>query len=256
MPKKLTQEEFINRAKEKHGDKYDYSKVNYINSSTKICIICPIHGEFWQAPLDHLKYKGCKLCSYDGIKSEYFGFGVYDTHDAFLDSYNRKSFTTWRSMIERCYNEKLRRKWANYLDVTVCDEWKIFSGFKKWFDEHYVEGWCLDKDILIKGNKIYSPSTCCFVPQEINNLTVRQPKKKRNNIIGVFKVKNKEQYIAHLSEYGKNVHLGVFDNEIDAFNAYKKEKERYIKEVANKWKDKIEQHVYDALCDYQVEITD
>ena len=59
----LTIEEFIEKARKVHGDKYDYSKVNYINSQTKICIICPIHGEFWQTPYSHLYGRGCKKCS-------------------------------------------------------------------------------------------------------------------------------------------------------------------------------------------------
>ena len=66
--KKLTTEEFIKRAREVHGDKYDYSKVEYINSNTKVCIICPEHGEFWQTPGSHLSGKGCEKCvrpSYD-----------------------------------------------------------------------------------------------------------------------------------------------------------------------------------------------
>lgn len=61
--KKLTTEEFIERAKKIHGDKYDYSKVVYINNHTKVCIICPIHGEFWQTPKNHLKSVGCYKCS-------------------------------------------------------------------------------------------------------------------------------------------------------------------------------------------------
>ena len=60
---KYTTEEFINKAKSIHGDKYDYSKVNYINNSTKICIICPIHGEFWKQPNHHLNGYGCNKCS-------------------------------------------------------------------------------------------------------------------------------------------------------------------------------------------------
>lgn len=60
-------EEFIEKARKVHGDKYDYSKVNYINNSTKICIICPEHGEFWQTPADHLTGKECKLCGYKKI---------------------------------------------------------------------------------------------------------------------------------------------------------------------------------------------
>lgn len=65
MPKKLTLEEFIEKAKKLHGDYYDYSKVNYINNSTKITIICPIHGEFNQQPSRHIfkKGEGCPKCS-------------------------------------------------------------------------------------------------------------------------------------------------------------------------------------------------
>ena len=62
MPKRFTKEDFIERAKKVHGDKYDYSKVEYINSETKVCIICPIHGEFWQRPADHIRGVGCRFC--------------------------------------------------------------------------------------------------------------------------------------------------------------------------------------------------
>ena len=73
MGKKLTTQEFIERARIVHGDKYDYSKVNYVNSTTKICIICPIHGEFLQRPNDHLNGKGCPKCSGNvrGTKEEF-----------------------------------------------------------------------------------------------------------------------------------------------------------------------------------------
>ena len=61
--KRLTNEKFVKKAKEVHGDKYDYSKVEYINRNTKVCIICPIHGEFWQTPDNHLKGQKCPLCA-------------------------------------------------------------------------------------------------------------------------------------------------------------------------------------------------
>lgn len=66
---RVTTEEFICRAKEIHGDKYDYSKVNYINAHTKICIICPKHGEFWQTPNNHLTKYGCKKCAMEALTS-------------------------------------------------------------------------------------------------------------------------------------------------------------------------------------------
>ena len=60
--KKMTTEDFIQKAQKVHGDKYDYSNVEYINSQTKVCIICPIHGEFWQTPNNHLKGQNCPKC--------------------------------------------------------------------------------------------------------------------------------------------------------------------------------------------------
>lgn len=63
--KKLTKEEFIRRAREIHGWKYDYSKIYYINGSIKVCIICPKHGEFWQSPKDHIKGRGCPKCGHE-----------------------------------------------------------------------------------------------------------------------------------------------------------------------------------------------
>ena len=67
---KLNTNEFINKAREVHGDKYDYSKVNYVDTHTKICIICPEHGEFWQTPADHLRGIGCPNCNSSKLESE------------------------------------------------------------------------------------------------------------------------------------------------------------------------------------------
>ncbi len=68
--KKKTRDQFIEKAKETHGDKYDYSKVDYKNSKTKICIICPEHGEFWQFPSNHLHGWGCIMCSERHMEKE------------------------------------------------------------------------------------------------------------------------------------------------------------------------------------------
>ena len=67
----LRKENFIEKAKKVHGDKYDYSKVNYVNQSTKVCIICPEHGEFWQTPKAHLKNHGCPLCGRKKVASSF-----------------------------------------------------------------------------------------------------------------------------------------------------------------------------------------
>ena len=62
MSKKLTTEQFIEKAKQIHGDKYDYSKVTYKDAKTKVCIICPEHGEFLITPNKHLSGQRCKIC--------------------------------------------------------------------------------------------------------------------------------------------------------------------------------------------------
>ena len=71
--KRLTTEEFIQKAKEIHGNKYDYSKVKYVNNKTKVCIVCSEHGEFWQRPDSHLYMKtGCPKCTeFEGEKTLY-----------------------------------------------------------------------------------------------------------------------------------------------------------------------------------------
>ena len=60
---RYTTEKFILKARKIHGDKYDYSKVEYVDSTTPVCIICPEHGEFWQTPVSHLQNRGCNKCS-------------------------------------------------------------------------------------------------------------------------------------------------------------------------------------------------
>ena len=69
IKRRSTKEKFIKKAKEVHGDKYDYSKVEYVNANTKVCIMCPVHGEFWQSPSNHLKHNGCPLCNESKLES-------------------------------------------------------------------------------------------------------------------------------------------------------------------------------------------
>ena len=71
MARKFTTEDFITKAKEVHGDKYDYSKVEYVNANDKVCIICPEHGEFWQSATHHIHNHGCPKCSYKNKSEKY-----------------------------------------------------------------------------------------------------------------------------------------------------------------------------------------
>lgn len=266
MGKRKTIDEFIIQAKIIHGGKYDYSKVNYINNSTKVCIICPIHGEFWQTPNHHLSGHGCVKCGkkemaqkikgVDKICSRRLIYGVGVNDVIGIESYKKlKSYHVWRQMLFRCYSKYVSKR-KTYMGCTVCNEWFKYSNFKKWFDENYVENWCLDKDILShKNRKVYSPETCCFVPNEINVLFNRHKNhRSKTGIMGVQLFRGK--YVATLSKYGKSKIIGSFDDINKAKDLYKSEREKYIKEVANKWKEKIKEKVYNAMINYEVQLID
>ena len=172
---------------------------------------------------------------------------------------NRRLYDIWRQMLRRCYDESVHKIRPTYKECVVSENFKNFSCFVDWYKNQVgydQKDWCLDKDILIKGNKLYSENTCCLVPYEINNLFTKSKMCRGSYLIGTSFVKKDNKYKAGVGKKGVNNYLGIFDTELEAFNAYKEAKESYIKEVANKWKDQIDHRVYEALMNYQVEITD
>ena len=177
------------------------------------------------------------------------GVGLYSTTNNVLH------YNCWRSLLQRCYDKNYQQKYPTYKDCAVDTLWHNFQNFAQWFEENYVEGWNLDKDILIKGNKIYSFNTCAFVPHEINQLFVKSNKIRGIYPIGVI-INKEEKFVAKIKNRGIVRHLGTFDTIERAFQTYKTEKEKYIKEVADKWKDLIDPRVYEAMYNYKVEITD
>ena len=167
---------------------------------------------------------------------------------------NFKVYDVWHEMLRRCYCEKNLIRRPTYIGCTVDERWHNFQVFAEWYEENYIDGFQLDKDILVKGNKIYGPETCCFVPLEINNLFCKTNSKRGVLPIGVG-IKGKKFKVT-VKRFGIAKACGVYLTPIEAFNIYKIEKEKYIKEVANIWKDKITTETYNALINYNIEITD
>ena len=171
-----------------------------------------------------------------------------------------KEYGLWKSMLRRCYSDNFKKKNPTYIDCEVSDKFKSYEYFYEWCNKQIgfgVDGFEIDKDLLIKGNKIYSESTCVFIPREINQVLVKRTASRGEHLIGVCWSKTNKAFVAHVGKSkGKQEHLGYFKTEIEAFNAYKKAKELYIKEVANKWKYKIDERAYNALMNYEVEIDD
>lgn len=98
-----------------------------------------------------------------------------------------KSYNIWTAMLNRCYGEKKLIKNPTYISCSVCDEWSYYSNFKAWFDENYKEGYQLDKDILVEGNKIYRPDACVFIPQYLNTLLTDHRNARGDLPLGVTK---------------------------------------------------------------------
>ena len=182
----------------------------------------------------------------------YFGEGEYLSR---VNKEKTKAYITWINVLRRCYNEKERNKYPSYKDVIVCEEWKCFQNFAEWFENNYIEDFHLDKDIICKDCKIYSPETCAFVPQEINKLFTLSEKTRGVYPIGVICVNTR--FIAQVSINNKRQkYLGAFNTPEEAFQVYKTAKEDYIKEVADKWRGQITEQVYQAMYNYQIETAD
>lgn len=169
----------------------------------------------------------------------------------------QRAYNVWKNMLGRCYDDEIQNKQPTYKGCSVCKEWHCFSDFYKWYQANIKnESFYLDKDILVKGNKVYSPDTCCFVPNEVNVLFTKRQIYRGDLPIGVQHNETKTKYKAMLNRGGEKVFLGYHTTIESAFNAYKIAKEKWIKIVADKWKDQLDPKVYDALYNYQVEITD
>jgi hypothetical protein len=164
----------------------------------------------------------------------------------------------WHSMLMRCTSEKLKNRFPSYADCSVCEEWKDFQIFAKWHEENYYkidnEKMCLDKDILIKGNKIYSPNTCVFTPQKINLLFTNRKLDRGNYPVGVSR--DDSSFASKISIKGKDICIGRYSTKEEAFQRYKEEKEKYIKQVADEYKNRIPKKLHEAMYNYKIEITD
>ena len=196
----------------------------------------------------------------DRLKPTVFGVGVIGECLTVDSCGNRlKEYQVWKGMLERCYSDKFQAKKPTYKGCIVSENFVCYPYFKKWCNKQIgfdQVGWHLDKDILSKGNKVYSEDTCCFVPQEINSLLVRSNATRGKYPLGVSYLTRLGMFEASVSLGGRNKRIGRFYNAQEAFYAYKEVKESYIKEVSNKWKDRIDPRVYNALMSWNIEITD
>ena len=169
----------------------------------------------------------------------------------------KKEYRLWTNMLGRCYNEETKKKYPTYIGCSVSDNFKSYSYFYEWCQSQIgfnQNDYHLDKDLITKGNKIYSEDTCVFIPPHINNLLIKSNSARGILPIGV--TKNKEGFQAQCSVYSVSKKLGTYSTTELAFNAYKVFKEEHIKELTEKYKDTIDPRAYKALLNYEVHIDD
>lgn len=165
----------------------------------------------------------------------------------------------WNGMMQRCYNLKNKMNNPTYEVCTSSETFRYFSKFKSWYYSQIgcdQKDWHLDKDIIVKGNKIYAEDTCCIVPPEINCALTVNKRVRGAFPQGVIYNCTKTRYRARIQRGNKWESLGTYDTPEEAFQAYKPVKEAHIKSLAEKWKDQIDIRVYEALMNWTVEITD
>ena len=190
-----------------------------------------------------------------------YGIGVLGTkYPSTINGVRTKEYGLWADVLRRCYSDDFKKKQPTYKGCKCSENFLHYEYFYEWCQSQVGfgnEGWQLDKDLLIKSNKVYSESTCVFLPPEINSLLIKCTASRGKHLIGVYWNKKANAFMATVSKStGKREYLGSFNTELEAFNAYKVAKESFVKEQAKKWKGEIDDRAYKALMNYTVEITD
>ena len=140
-----------------------------------------------------------------------------------IDRKHTKAYACWESMLRRCYSKKFQEKRLTYKGCSVCEEWHNFQVFAEYYKGNYKEGSQLDKDLLLKGNKVYSQDTCVFVPSNINTFIIKCEARSGKCKVGVcLRVGRKSKpYMSKINNNtGKRLYLGYFSTEEEAYQAW------------------------------------
>jgi len=187
-----------------------------------------------------------------------YGVGINDgKYPANVNGRPTKVWNIWHKLLGRCYSLKTQKTHPTYIGCQVSENFKNFTYFYEWCQTQIgftQEDFQLDKDLVFKGNKIYSEDTCLFLPSELNKLLPSCRAARGAFPIGVSARNNK--FSATCRRGAITQHIGLFDTPKEAHNAYKQAKEAYIKSQAEKWKAHIDPRAFAALMAYEVSISD
>lgn len=215
----------------------------------------------------HTSYESfCKGDTKNPYAPSVFGVGKIGLkYPVSVDKKAIKEYSAWRCVLIRCFDKKEKEKHHTYQNAICCDEWLLYENFYEWLHKQgnfskWLNGelWAIDKDILVKGNKSYTPNMCCLVPNNVNKLFTKSDSARGGLPIGVRACGNKFQARC-MNPFMKQLeYLGTYNTIDEAFYVYKKYKEEIIKLVAIDEfnKGNIIKDCYNAMINYKVEITD
>lgn len=193
-----------------------------------------------------------------GIKMTNLIYGIAvnnGKYPAVVNHKNTREYSLWKSMLQRCYCVKYQKKQQTYIGCSVSDNFKNYSYFYEWVlkqKNYNKDEWQLDKDVILKGNKLYSEDLCVFLPREINAFFNSKQNINREYKLGVSFRENVGLFVARCNTNSKSKFLGYFNTEEEAYFAYKTYKESLCKKIANKWKNEIDSRAYDAMMVWSV----
>ena len=187
----------------------------------------------------------------------YLGEGKYKSKENGKMTYH---YDVWTRMLERCSKE-FQEKNPTYKGCEVCDEWLNMQVFTEWYykNRYEVNGETMeiDKDILIPGNRLYSPETCCIVPSKVNSVFQRGNVKERNLPMGICKRKGRDCYMVQcnnpIDETWRR-YRGDYKTIEEALNVYKRDKEFVIKQVSEYYKEYLPEFIYEAMINWEIQM--
>lgn len=157
-------------------------------------------------------------------------------------------YQTWTNLLSRTHLESFWIKQPAYRGCTMSPEWLTLSIFKEWYDENFVEGWQLDKDLLIRGNMHYSPETCRYVPKALNTFDNQS----KSGTTGTaerkgFNLKKPWQAFINIEGSKKKKMLGYHETQAEAYHAHFVAKTEQAHILVDRYRGQVSDDVLDSI---------